>query len=185
MTLALALAASAAGCSGDDKPEEDPGAAAEAGRDERPPLATTARLGEVVGRLDRPQQARLKATITEVVDAWIDAAYLGDFPRTDFADAFPGFTKGAAADARQDAALMSNQQVAPRVESVTPFRRELEIDALAVKRRPTAVTARFVLAMRLEGELKRADRVRGRLFLTWRDGAWKVFGYDVTRGVVR
>ena len=57
--------------------------------------------------------------------------------------------------------------------------------AFAVKNRPAAVTARFVLAMKLDGELQRADRVRGSLFLTWSEGAWRVFGYDVTRGVVR
>jgi hypothetical protein len=185
LTLALALAASTAACSGDDDPDDDRGPDAETGQEERPPLETTARLGQVVGRLDEPDQARLQATITEIVDAWIDAAYLGDFPRTDFSDAFAGFTKGAAADARGDAALMSNKAVASRLEEVIPFRRELVIDTLAVKRRPTAVTARFVLAMRLDGELQRADRVRGSLFLTWKDGAWQVFGYDVTRGVVR
>ena len=53
---------------------------------------------------------------------------------------------------------------------------------LAVKRRAVGVTARFVLGMELAGEVNRAERVAGSLFLTWQDGGWQVFGYDVERG---
>ncbi|WP_193607457.1 hypothetical protein [Nocardioides lijunqiniae] len=185
MTVALALTASVSACSGDDEPEADPAPPASSAPEAAAPLETTARLGTVVGRLGRPERARLQETVTGVLDAWIDAAYLGDFPRTDFAGAYPGFTQGAAADARADARLMSNQQVGSRVDDVVAVRRQVVVDALATRKRAVAVTARFVLAMDLEGDVQRTDRVRGRLFLTRADGAWKVVGYDVDRGVVR
>ncbi len=36
--------------------------------------------------------------------------------------------------------------------------------------------------MQLTGEVNRAERVAGSLFLTWVGDGWKVFGYDVQRG---
>jgi hypothetical protein len=184
--LALALVMSASACSGDDEPDQDP-PSPEAGTSQEAagPLATTVRLGKVAGRLPRAQRTRLQSGVAEVVDTWIDTAYLGDFPRTDFADAFPAFTKGAVADARRDAALMSNEKIGSRVDEVVAVRRAVVVDALAVRRRAVAATARFVLRMELEGDLQRADRVGGRLFLTWRRGTWRVIGYDVQREVVR
>ncbi|MDP2772673.1 MAG: hypothetical protein Q8O61_03875, partial [Nocardioides sp.] len=123
-----------------------------------------------------------KTKVAAVVDTWIDAAYLGDFPRTDFSDAFPGFTKGAAADATTDAALMSNKRFGADLEQVVATKREVVVDALAVRKNAVAATAHFVLAIRLDGAVNRKERVRGRLFLTFDKGAWRVFGYDVNRG---
>lgn len=178
----LALAGSLAACTGDDEPSggDPPGAgAAPSGP---APVKTVARLGKVVGDLDKQRRARLKTKVAAVVDTWIDAAYLGDFPRTDFSDAFPGFTKGAAADAATDAALMSNKRFGADLEQVVATKREVVVDALAVRKNAVAATAHFVLAIRLDGAVNRKERVRGRLFLTFDKGAWRVFGYDVNRG---
>lgn len=180
--VCLALVGSSAACSGDDDPEGGDPPTASGAPSGPPPIKTVARLGKVVGGLDKQRRARLKTQVAEVVDAWIDAAYLGDFPRTDFSDAFPGFTKGAAADAATDAGLMSNKRFGADLEQVVATKREVTVDALAVRKRAVAATARFVLAMRLEGGVQRKERVRGRLFLTYDKGAWRVFGYDVNRG---
>ena len=181
--LALSLSLSlAAGCSGDDEPEGGDQPDASGSPSGPPPIETVARLGKVVGPLDQQGRARLKTKVADVVDAWLDAAYLGDFPRTDFSDAFPGFTKGAAADAKADAALMSNQRFGPDLERVVATRREVVVDGLAVRRHAVGATAHFVLAMTLDGGVHRRERVRGRLFLTYDKGAWRVFGYDVDRG---
>lgn len=180
--VCLALVGSSAACSGDDDPEGGDPPAASGAPSGPPPIKTVARLGKVVGGLDKQRRARLKTQVAEVVDAWIDAAYLGDFPRTDFSDAFPGFTKGAAADAATDAGLMSNKRFGADLEQVVATKREVTVDALAVRKRAVAATARFVLAMRLDGAVQRKERVRGRLFLTYDKGAWRVFGYDVNRG---
>lgn len=180
--LGLALTASLAACTGGDEPEgaEPPGTRAAAPGP--PPVVTVTTLGKVVGQLDPKRRARLKTQVTAVVDAWTDAAYLGDFPRTDFSKAFPGFTKGAAAEASADGGLMSNKRFGPDLERVVATRREVVVDALAVRRRAVTATARFVLAMTLDGGVHRRERVRGRLFLTYDKGAWRVFGYDVNRG---
>jgi len=79
---------------------------------------------------------------------------------------------------------MSNAAIGPRIESVRAVNRTLKIDVLAVERRPVAVTARVALGLQVEGEVARRERVAGSLYLTYGDGGWQVFGYDMTRGVV-
>ena len=77
---------------------------------------------------------------------------------------------------------MSNVEIGDRVDSVRATKRRLRVDVLAVDRRAVGITARFVLEMRLRGEVQRKERVAGSLFLTYRSGEWTVFGYDVNRG---
>lgn len=185
LALTLLLGVPLSACSGDDPERDRPAGDAVSAGEGPPPVATTAELGEVVGRLSGPRRARLQTQVSEVVDAWIDAAYLGAYPRTDFRDAFPGFSEGAAADARSDRALMSNQSLGADLAEVVALQRRLSIDALASRGRAVGVTARVVLRMRLSGEVNRKEKVAGRLFLTYRDGTWQVFGYDVTRGRAR
>ncbi|MDQ4053053.1 MAG: hypothetical protein M3237_10180 [Actinomycetota bacterium] len=170
------------GCSGDgDEPDADPSSST-ARAPGPPPLATHTTLGVISGKLGDKDRARVKKKTAAVVDDWLDAAYVGDgWPRP-LDKAFPHFSSGAKRDARQDAALMSNQKLADRLETVEATKRRLRVDVLAVKRRAVGVTARFVLRMRLAGEVNRAEEVRGSLFLTNREGDWKVFGYDVQRG---
>ncbi len=176
-TLALGLAS----CSGDD-PDADDDAGGSDTSSGAPALRTTASAGTVVGALKGTRREQLVARVGNVVDGWIEGAYLGDYPRTDFSDAFAGFTPGAAADARRDGGLMSNKAIGKDVDQVVATRRKLVVDTLAVEGRAVSATARFVLAMEVEGEIRRKERVSGRLFMTYADGAWRVFGYDVARG---
>ncbi len=184
--LTLGLALGVAGCTSDDPGSADPQqsrAGTTFGADAAPPLATTASVGEVTGRLERARRARVKQRVTEVVDRWLDRAYVGgSFPRNDFRKAFTGFTAGAAAEARRDLALMSNKPIGRKVEAVRATNRRLRIDVLAARGRAVGVTARVVLDFETSGRVSRSERVAGRLYLTWRDG-WKVFAYDLTRGV--
>jgi hypothetical protein len=176
------------GCSGDggdngDNGDPTTGDQSSASPSGPPPLPTHTTMGVVSGKLSDETRARIKAKITTVVDDWFDAAYVGgDWPRSEIGTAYPHFSGRAAQDAERDAGLMSNARIADRVDSVEATKRRLRIDVLAVKRRAVGVTARFVLAMKLAGEVNRAERVAGSLFLTWRDGGWQVFGYDVQRG---
>jgi hypothetical protein len=122
--------------------------------------------------------------VSAVVEKWWKAAYLGgSYPRTRFGDAFPGFTRGAREQARRDVRLMSNRDIGRRVESVAVKHAAIRLDVLAVGRRAHAVTARFVLRFSTTGRRARTTTVRGRLFLTRRHGPWRVFGYDVSKGV--
>ena len=172
------------GCSGigAGKPTTD-GGSSSASPTGPPPLATHTTMGVISGKLDKDARARIKTKVAAVVDDWFDAAYVGgEWPRSDFGDAYPHFSTRAARDAEHDAGLMSNQRLGERIESVEATKRRLRIDVLAVKRRAVGVTARFVLGMHLAGQVTRSERVAGSLFLTWRDGDWQVFGYDVQRG---
>jgi hypothetical protein len=185
--LAFALAAGGlAGCSGDDEPEPAPSSTpAETGAR----VETTARLGEIVGRLPKPQRQRALTSVTAVVDGWMDAAYVeGDYPRTDFAEAFPGFTRGAAALATKQAATLSNAGVGKRVETVDVLQRRVSVDLLSARGRPVGATARVVLVIDLTGDVERRDRIRGRVVLTPAKGSthgWRVFAFDVARDQVR
>ena len=185
LTLALGLGAGA--CSGEDDPgepaAESPTQSSSAAPERTVP--TKVSFGEVTGRMDRASRQQLAAKVQAVVDGWTEAAYLGgDYPRRGFADAWPGFTKGATEQARRDRALMSNQDIGDRIDGVRVRRNVLVIDVLAVKGHPVGVTARVRLGFRTTGDLERTVRVTGRLFLTRTDGRWRVFGYDVTKGAV-
>lgn len=179
ITMLLALS----GCSGSSKPSDENGSSS-GSQPGQPPLTTHTTMGVVSGKLADDRRSRLKKRIATVVDDWFDAAYVGgEWPRSDFDQAYPHFSARAARDARRDSALMSNARYADRLESVEATKRRLRIDVLAVHHRAAGVTARFVLTMKLAGEVNRAERVAGSLFLTWRGGGWRVFGYDVQRGM--
>ena len=155
------------------------------------PLTTQADVGTVVGRLPGTRRKAVRREVTAVLDRWWDTAYVGGaYPRTAFGS-YPGFTPGAARRARFDRDLMSNADVGERVASVTPLMRKAHLDLLAVGGPARSVTARFDLRMRVvlsrarteagAGTRTRRLQVRGRAFLT-RLPAWRVFGYDVTKG---
>lgn len=186
--IAVASAATMAllalsGCTGDDDTPGREAGSPSAAPSAPAPLTTHTTVGVVSGALDDKARARVKRKIATVVDDWLDAAYIGgEWPRSDFGSAYPHFSERAATDAKRDAGLMSNARLGDRLEGVEATKRRLRIDVLAVKKRAVGVTARFVLGMRLSGEVNRSERVAGSLFLTWRGGGWQVFGYDVQRG---
>lgn len=192
-----ALAALTAGCStsGQDAPApdgSDPSADAPGGSPavaDDAVLTTKATVREVTGtRLDPEERTILRDRVTAAVDRWFEGAYLGgDYPRTDFTDAFASFTPAARQRATADARLMTNAAVGTTTYAVRPTARSVVIDVLSVDGRASGVTARFRLGMARSGETgaERRERVTGRLFLTYTAGpGWQVFGYDVQRGAV-
>ncbi len=121
--------------------------------------------------------------MAHAVDEWFDAAYVGgDYPRTDYSASWPGFTTGAKADAEDDKALMSNQDIGTEVSSVWATARRVSVDVLAVRGHAQGATARFVLKFKTDGDVQRKIEVSGRLFLTPSPEGWRIFGYDVTKG---
>lgn len=151
--------------------------------DEPAPLATTATIGKMTGKLPKAERSGVRRQVATAVDRWFDAAYVGgDWPRNDFADAWAGFTPGAAADAKGDKRLMSNQDIGAKISAVEATKRDVTVDVLAVKGHPAGATARFVLRFATSGDLQRKLVVRGRLFLTPGGDGWRIFGYDVTKG---
>lgn len=192
--LVMVLVLAAAGCSSDDPSDRPTTGGTETAVTTSvagpAPVTTRTEIGTVVGRLPGPRRKAVRLQVTDVLDRWWDAAYVGGaYPRTDFRR-YPGFTPGAARRATYDRDLMSNADIGERVTSVTPLMRKARLDLLAVDRRARSVTARFDLRMRVAlagtdaGQPARTRRlqVRGRVFLTRQPAGWRVFGYDVTKG---
>jgi hypothetical protein len=181
VALVTALGACSDGGSEPDRDEET-----SAPQQAAPGIPTKATIGLVKGRIKRDRRKQLERRVTKTVDRWIDAAYVaGDYPRTDFSDAFATFSKDAAALAKRDRRVMSNAKLGDRLDSVTAKTRRLRIDVLAHNGAAAGVTGRFVLVLDLAGEVRRKDRIAGSLYLTYTGKKWKVFGYDVKRGTVR
>lgn len=183
VVLALAVTSTVTSCSGGDDEPEPQGAASSSATEE--PVATELSFGRLTGPLPAARKEQLSAAVQEVVDGWIDAAYLaGDYPRTDFADAWPGFTPGARALARRDADLMSNADIGGQVDGVEVERRVVKLDVVSHKQKPVGVTARVAVRFSTTGDTETHYRVGGRLYLIPTKDGWQVFGYDITKGTV-
>ncbi|GAA4695333.1 hypothetical protein [Nocardioides conyzicola] len=178
----LVLGLATGGCSGgsdDDPGGGDPTSGASAASEA---VVTHAKLGERAGKLSQARRQQVVDQVQKVVDGWMEAAYLGgDYPRADFADAWPGFTAGAKADAEHDGDLMSNRDLGASIVGVEPVKRAVTVDVLAAHGRPAGVTAHVLLRFTTTGDTVKDVRVVGRLYLTKGKQGWQVFGYDVTK----
>lgn len=169
-----------AGCSGDNdhKPDAAGSSSASTGTDE---VATQATVTKVTGRLGAAKRDALAGAVAEVVDGWFDGAYLGDFPRSDFAGAFAGFTKGAAEKAQRNLDQMSSKSISSQIETAEATRRSLSLDVLSIKQKPVGVTATVDLVFETTGSLTGTQEVTGTLDLTPDGDSWKVFGFEISR----
>ena len=70
-------------------------------------------------------------------------------------------------------------------DSVTAKHRTVTLDILATDRQARSVTAHVLLRFETTGDKAGTTTVRGRLFLTRRGDAWRIFGYDVAKGAQR
>ena len=186
LILALILVLGLSGCSGSDDEEPDAKTSEQGTAGTAPGIDTRVEVGEVAGKLAKGPAREVAADVAKVVDRWLDAAYVGgDYPRSDFGDAFPGFTKGAATLASRQPDLMSNKAIGDDVDEVTATRRVVRVDVLAPKGKAAGATAHVNLVIDLVGDQERTDQIRGRVVLTRSQGGWQVFGFDIERGEVR
>jgi hypothetical protein len=175
LTLVLGLS----GCdSGDDIEGNQDGATSDRGTD-APDVTTVVTLQNVGQDLDADHRARVKDGVTAAIDPWLEGAFLGDFPRGGYTDAFAGFTPGAAQDAERDLDLLSNQVIGDQIETATATKRRVRLDLFAPDGHPRGATAHVVLDFTTVGDLEESMRVRGDLYLAKDKGEWKIFGYDV------
>lgn len=186
-TVVLSMLLGLAGCSGDDEKEPDrEGAPGSTSTDPGSGLATRVEVGAVVGKLGKGPARKLAAQVAGVVDEWLEAAYVGgDYPRSDFGDAFPGFTKDAAGLASREKGLMSNAGIGGDIDAVTATRRAVRVDLLAPKGKAAGATAHVNLVIEITGEIERTDQIRGRVVLTPSQDGWRIFGFDIERGRAR
>lgn len=180
-TAAVVAVTALGACSGggDGDSERQPAQSASKAAE---PLTTDAALGKVRGRLSTKASDAIVAKITKVVDGWIDAGLGGEYPRTDFAAAFAGFTPDARALAAKQSALLTNAEVGADLERAELTERVVRVDVVAPKGKPVGATARIHLTVELDGAVERTDLVTGRLMLTPSGGEWRIFGFDVRRG---
>lgn len=172
-----------AGCSGgsDEKPAADRTTSTASPSAAPARVTTRAAVRTVTGNLGAARRQALAAAVAKVVDGWLDGAYLGTFPRSDYAAAFAGFTPGAAAKARRRLALMSNAAISGRIRTAEATRRTVSLDVLSLQQRPVGVTATVDLAFRTTGTLAVNQEVTGTLDLTPVGDGWRVFGFEIAR----
>jgi hypothetical protein len=183
LAAALVSVLTLAGCSSgnDGTPGGSRPRSGGAAATETDPASAPATVATVTGRLGADRRAALAGAVTQVVDGWLEGAYLGDFPRTDYSAAFSGFTPGAAARARHQLALMSNTDISDQIETAEAVRRSISLDVLSIKQKPVGVTATVDLAFETTGALAGPQQVTGTLDLTPDGSAWKVFGFTISR----
>lgn len=185
---AVAASLLLAGCTSDEEDAPAP-AAAPTSPSSAPELPLKVSVATVAGRLPKASRTELSGKVEKVLDGWFEAAYLGgEYPRSGkgaWGDSWPGFTKGAAEQARHDRLLMSNRDIGARIEGVEAKRKVARLDVLAPQGKPAGVTARVTLRFATTdkgGEKGDSVLLRGRLYLTrGNGGGWQVFGYDVTK----
>ena len=188
VTLALVpvlALGSLAGCdSGDDigsnGKNSDQNGSASGDDGQKAPVATVTTLQAVGKKLNAGHRERLKSGVNAAIDPWLDGAFLGDFPRSDWSAAFTGFTKGAAADAEhRDLDLLTNAAIADQIDSATATRRRVRLNVFVYRGHPRGATAHVVLDFTTKGDVAEDLQLRGSLYLAKDKGEWKIFGYDV------
>jgi hypothetical protein len=183
---ALVLAGALTACSGDEEDTEPDAAGPGSAATDPAPVVTETTLRSLPAGFGAEQRAALKASIDGVVDPWFDGGYLGAFPRTDWAPAFSGFTRRAAADAAgRDVALLTNQAIGDQIESATATMRRVKAEVFVRDGEAQGATAYVTLDFDTTGTLAESRRVRGKLYLVNEQGTWKAFGYDVDEAVAR
>ena len=185
LAVAVTAVAFVGGCSDDDpapSSDREPATPSESAPEERP-LTTKLTVGRVVGKVRDEEKRLMKEEVGAVVDEFFEGAYLGEFPRATFDEAYASFTDGAREDALRDAALLSNVDLSDQIDTATGTKRRVALDVLSVKGKVKGVTARFTLKFDTTGDLEQTDKVGGYLLLDHQNGIWRVFGYDIVRSV--
>jgi hypothetical protein len=155
----------------------------DAGVAPNPPEATAStatlnvKVARVAGTLRKPARTKLADSVKATLQEYVDDAFLGDYPRSDFADAFSSFTAGAAKQARKDTDLVS---AAPYKASQAVDAQKLaaELTVFSPGGTPAGVTAKVRFGFDVDGT---PVTYAGRLLLTKEKGAWRIFGYDLRR----
>ncbi|NGN92111.1 hypothetical protein G5C66_05090 [Nocardioides sp. KC13] len=175
-TLALA------GCGGEpDKPAASPSPSPTP----PPTVKSAAKLIHVEGKFPKSRHQAVATNVAKVVDRWLQAAYVGgDYPRatsTFTAKSFPGFSKGAVAQAGKQMTLMSNATIAPQIDGIEVVSSDVHVDLLANNNYPVGAVARVRLVYDTTGDRESRQTVRGSLDMVPTETSWAVFGFNITR----
>ncbi|GAB2991769.1 hypothetical protein [Nocardioides montaniterrae] len=141
-----------------------------------PTVPYAVKLAKITGKLPDAARAQVRREASATIGTWWQAAYLS----TDAKNRFPGFTPGAARLAARDADLMSNADLAGKIDSVQLVRRRVDLDVLAVEKHAAGATARVRLTYDTNGQAVRRCFVGGTVSLVPVGGHWQIFGFDVS-----
>lgn len=178
--LTLVALLNTVGCSGGD--DEGAPSSPSASTSTAPGVTADVKVSTVSGSLSDAARTKAAADLGAVVTTWFDAAYLGDYPREGFGEAFGTFTEGAAKLAKKDG-LMSNAGHGTQIDSVTPEVELVRLDLVAAHKKVVGATARIRLEFTTTGDYAKTVTLVGRVYLTPGDkGGWRIFGYDMQRG---
>ena len=125
-------------------------------------------------------RAQAEGEVGDVLSGYVVRAFLGDYPREDFARAFESFTGGLVREASVDLDQLTANRFR-EADAVRATRLGADLSFLVEDSDIIGATAsvRFAFEATVEGEV-RPFSLRGRLMLVEEDGAWSVFGYDVS-----
>jgi len=174
LATAVLLAATAAGCTGDDDEPKEGGTTSDA---QQTSASMQVAVTRVAGTLKGSARTALSGKVAPLLQEYVDNALLGDYPRADFAQAFSTFTKGAAKQAAGDADLLTGADFAT-AESVRAKKLTAKLSVFAPGGKVAGATARIHFVLDVDGA---EVTVAGRLLLTPQRGTWRIFGYDVHR----
>lgn len=131
--------------------------------------------------LDEGARARLESEVSDVLARYVQAAFLGDYPRGDFVQSFEDFTSGAAQQAVGDIDVLTADRFAT-ASSVRATALGTRLSFLLVKGEAVGATAWIEFAFDVDDQgTPTTVTLEGRLMLDRRDNRWSVFAYDVSR----
>ena len=149
----------------------------------RPDGPTTAPLRVTTQRgsgLSEDARARAESQVGDVLARYVQAGFLGDFPRSDFVPAFADFTSGAAEQAVSDIDVLTATRYS-EARGVRATRLEADLSFYVVDGEAVGATAWIRFDFEIDRGSPREASLQGRLVLVRRHQRWSVFVYDVQR----
>ena len=169
----VVLAALAAGCSTGSPPDDEPSPTAE---------SAALRVQTVTGaeRLDQQTRTEVEGAVGDVLSDYVVAAFLGEFPRQEFVQAFEPFTSVAARKATRDIDMLT-AATARDATAVRATDLDARLSFLTQAGDVLGGTAEvhFAFDATMEDGTTRPLVLDGRFMLVADDDSWSIFGYDV------
>ncbi|MEI2812049.1 MAG: hypothetical protein V9F00_18230 [Nocardioides sp.] len=166
--------------SGDKAKSQEPSSAPSA-----EPVVTNVALGKVTGKLDETRAQEVSDQVAGLVTGYLEWAYLGDYPRTDWGTP-PGFTARAAKQFAKDMRRypgLTNQPRGGEITQVSEVVEQLTVDILAPKGDPAGATGRYKVTFQADSAAgSQVVMASGRLVLAPVDGTWQIVGYYAGQG---
>lgn len=145
------------------------------------PVVRNVAVGAVVGKLPQDQADAVAGEVEGLVGDYLDWAFLGDYPRTDWSTPPPGFTPRAGKQFLKDMRTMpglTNQPRGAELTKVSQVVEDITVDVLAPKGEPAGATGHYKISFLAESSTEPLQiTTSGRLILAPVDGTWQIVGY--------